>query len=223
MVQVAVTARIETTHHHGSHRRLIWAVESAPQGKVDAIFVPTFRRVAYLKDAASAARSLGCPLITLHSGIWTSAFEAAAFVDPAVDLIAIDVPEAARLRLPALDRMGQDDLRARTDLSTKRACPGTRACSAGSGSSSTTTSGYPTRTISTGPYLLNTMPPSDWASEHGRQPMVCHAFAPLVDRRRRSSAEAPLPSPEPNRSFFQRLQRGLVLPAKRASVCRWRA
>jgi hypothetical protein len=123
MVQVAVTARIETTHHHGSHRRLIWAVESAPQGKVDAIFVPTFRRVAYLKDAASAARSLGCPLVTLHSGIWTSAFEAAAFVDPAVDLIAIDVPEAARLRLPALEtsRLPAGTIfEQRTDLSTKR-------------------------------------------------------------------------------------------------------
>lgn len=118
-----MTDRIETAHHHGSHRLLIWTVESAPQGEVDAIFVPTFRRVAYLKDAASAAQSLGCRLVTLHSGIWTSAFEAAAFVDPAVDLIAIDVPEVDRLRLPGLETsrlLAGTIFEQRTDLSTKR-------------------------------------------------------------------------------------------------------
>ena len=78
MVQVTVMARIETAHHHGSHRLLIWPVdEPARPVKVDAIFVPTFRWVPYLREAASAARSLGCPLVTLHSGRWTSAFEAA--------------------------------------------------------------------------------------------------------------------------------------------------
>jgi hypothetical protein len=117
-------ARIETAHHHGSHRLLIWPVDdSTPRAKVDAIFVPTFRRVAHLKQAAAAARSLGCLLVTLHSGIWTSALEAAAFVDPAVDLIAIDVPEAAQLRLPALETsrlLANMIFKQRTDLSTKR-------------------------------------------------------------------------------------------------------
>ena len=47
-----------------------------------AMIVPTFRRVAHLKQAAAAARSLACLLVTLHSGIWTSDLEAAAFVDP---------------------------------------------------------------------------------------------------------------------------------------------
>ena len=86
-------ARIKTAHHHGSHRLLIWPVDdSTPRAKVDAIFVPTFRQVPYLREAASAARSLGCPLVTLHSGRWTSAFEAFTYLDPKVDLIAIDVP-----------------------------------------------------------------------------------------------------------------------------------
>ena len=119
-----MVARIETAHHHGSHRLLIWPIDdSTPRAKVDAIFVPTFRRVAYLKQAAAAARSLGCLLVTLHSGIWTSAFEAAAFVDPAVDLIAIDVPEAAQLRLPALETsrlLANTIFEQRTDLSIKR-------------------------------------------------------------------------------------------------------
>jgi hypothetical protein len=123
VVQVTVTARIETAHHHGSHRLLIWPVESALQGKVDAIFVPTFRRVAYLKEAAAAARFLGCPLVTLHSGIWTSAYKAYTHLDPEVRLIAIDVPEADRLRLPDLGTsrlLAGTIFEQRTDLSTKR-------------------------------------------------------------------------------------------------------
>ena len=89
VVQAAVMAGIETAHHHGSHRPLIWPVdESTPPVKVDAIIVPTARPVAYLKEAAAAARSLGCPLVTLHSQRWTSAYAAAAHLDPAVDLVA---------------------------------------------------------------------------------------------------------------------------------------
>jgi hypothetical protein len=117
-------ARIETAHHHGSHRLLIWPVdEPARPVKVDAIFVPTFRRVPYLREAASAARSLGCPLVTLHSGRWTSAFEAFTYLDPKVDLIAIDVPGTDRLRLPGLETsrlLAGTIFEQRTDLSTKR-------------------------------------------------------------------------------------------------------
>jgi hypothetical protein len=117
-------ARIETTHHHGSHRPLIWpADESTPSAKVDAIIVPTARPVAYLKEAAAAALSLGCPLVTLHSRKWTSACAATAYLDPAVDLIAIDVPNAARLRLPELETsrlLAGTIFERRTDLSTKR-------------------------------------------------------------------------------------------------------
>jgi hypothetical protein len=124
VVQAAVIAGIETAHHHGSHRPLIWPVdESTPPVKVDAIIVPTARRAAYLKEAAAAALSLGCPLVTLHSRRWTSAYAAAAYLDSAVDLIAIDVPEAADLRLPELATSGLlagTMFERRTDVSTKR-------------------------------------------------------------------------------------------------------
>jgi hypothetical protein len=124
MVQVTVTDRIETAHHHGSHRPLIWPVDdSTPRAEVDAIFVPTFRRVPYLREAAAAARFLGCPLVTLHSGKWTSAYRAYTYLDPKVRLIAIDVPEASRLRLPGLETsrlLAGTIFEQRTDLSTKR-------------------------------------------------------------------------------------------------------
>jgi hypothetical protein len=116
--------RIETTHHHGSHRSLIWSAdESVPSARVDAIFVPTARPVAYLKAAAAAALELRCPLVTLHSKKWTNAFEAAAYLDPAVDLIAIDVPDSAQLNLPELETsrlLARTIFKQRTDLSTKR-------------------------------------------------------------------------------------------------------
>jgi hypothetical protein len=119
-----VTARIQTAHHHGSHRPLIWPVDGpVPQVQVDAIFVPTARPVAYLKEAAAAARFLRCPLVTLHSRKWTSAYAAAASLHPEVDLIAIDVPEADRLRLPELETtrlLAGTCFEQRTDLSTKR-------------------------------------------------------------------------------------------------------
>src|SRR5260370_12026888 len=115
---------IETTHHHGSHRPLIWpADESTPRVAVDAIFVPTARPVAYLKQAAAAALFLRCPLVTLHSRKWTNAFAAAAYLDPAVDLIAIDVPDSAQLRLPELETsrlLTGTIFERRTTLSTKR-------------------------------------------------------------------------------------------------------
>jgi hypothetical protein len=115
---------IETAHHHGSHRRLIWrADEPTPSAKVDAIFVPTVRPVAYLKEAAAAALALRCPLVTLHSRKWTNAFAAASSLDPELDLIAIDVPDPARLRLPELKTsllLAGTIFERRTDLSTKR-------------------------------------------------------------------------------------------------------
>jgi len=117
-------AQVETAHHHGSHRTLIWtADESASSARVDAIFVPTARPVAYLKEAAAAALKLRCPLVTLHSKKWTNAFAAAAYLDPSVDLIAIDVPEAPQLRLPELKTsqlLAGTMFERRTDLSTKR-------------------------------------------------------------------------------------------------------
>ncbi|HLY64516.1 MAG TPA: hypothetical protein VKU60_03185, partial [Chloroflexota bacterium] len=62
-------------------------------------------------------------LVTLHSKKWTNAFAAAAYLDPSVDLIAIDVPEAPQLRLPELKTsqlLAGTMFERRTDLSTKR-------------------------------------------------------------------------------------------------------
>lgn len=115
---------IQTAHHHGSHRPLIWSAdEIASPVEVDAIIVPTARRVAYLREAAAAAVALNCPLVTLHSGKWTSAYGAAVNLDSNVDLIAIDVPDPANLRLPQLNTsrlLAGTLFERRTDVSTKR-------------------------------------------------------------------------------------------------------
>jgi hypothetical protein len=117
-------AGIETSHHHGSHRRLIWpADESTRPVKIDAIIVPTARPVAYLKAAAAAALVLGCALVTLHSKRWTSAHDAVRQLDPDIDLIAIDVHENASLRLPKLETsrlLDRTMFKRQTDVSTKR-------------------------------------------------------------------------------------------------------
>src|SRR5216683_3886235 len=107
MVRVSPVPGDETSYHHGSHRDLLWSpADSAPAHRgVDAIIVPTARRPAYLTEAAGLAQALGCTLVTLHSGKWTAAARAAqrfaadvALAD--VELVAIDVPEPERLRLP---------------------------------------------------------------------------------------------------------------------------
>jgi hypothetical protein len=113
-----------TPNHHGSHRRLLWQPENSPRpGKVDAIIVPTTRRVAYLKEAAAAALFLGCPLVTLHSRKWTSAHAANAYLGRTVDLIAIDLPDPAQIQLPELKTsrlLAGTVFEQRSDLSTKR-------------------------------------------------------------------------------------------------------
>src|SRR5579859_4934248 len=104
MVQVLAMAGARTPDHHGSHQSLVWSAdEPVRPAKVDAIIVPTARPAAYLKEAARAALHLRCPLVTLHSGKWTCAGHADRHTDPRVDLIAIDVPEPAQLRLPELE------------------------------------------------------------------------------------------------------------------------
>jgi hypothetical protein len=124
MVQALVMAGARTPDHHGSHQRLVWpAGGPVPRAKVDAIIVPTTRPIAYLKEAARAALHQGCPLVTLHSGKWTCASDADRSVDPRVDLIAIDVPEPAQLRLPELETsrlLAGTVFEQRSDLSAKR-------------------------------------------------------------------------------------------------------
>jgi hypothetical protein len=92
----------QTPDHHGSHRDLLSEADDSALDShgIDAIIVPTARRPAYLDQAAALALSLHCPLVTLHSKHWTSAAKAARRVSQAVDLIAIDVPDVASLRLP---------------------------------------------------------------------------------------------------------------------------
>ena len=118
-------AGTQTPVHHGSHRRLIWpADESARRGKVDAIIVPTVRPLPYLEEAARAARTLDCSLVTLHTPGRTRATAAAFYLDFwSLNLIAIDVPESAYLRLPELETsrlLAGTTFERRTDVSTKR-------------------------------------------------------------------------------------------------------
>jgi hypothetical protein len=124
MVQVRVMAGTETPDHHGDHRGLLWeGDEAAPQAKVDAIIVPTARPVVYLREAATAARYLECPLVPLHSQKWTSAHAASHYLGKAIDLIAIDMPELAQLRLPELATsrlLARTIFERRTDVSAKR-------------------------------------------------------------------------------------------------------
>lgn len=114
-----------TPDHHGSHRDLLWApVDHFPSRQgIDAIIVPTARRPAYLTGAAEVAQALGSTLVTLHSKEWTTAAKAVERLPPTVDLIAIDVPEPARLRLPDLDTsrlLAGTVFARRSDLSAKR-------------------------------------------------------------------------------------------------------
>ena len=101
-VEIPITAPIETDYHHASHRALLEKPPAQNRRRVtpDAIIVPTVRHPANLRDAAELAIALDCPLVTLHSGKWTSAAVAARRLPPQTDLIAIDVPAGARLRLP---------------------------------------------------------------------------------------------------------------------------
>jgi hypothetical protein len=116
--------------HHGSHRALLDKAADIPPAphRIDAIFVPTARPVAYLTEAAQLSVALDCPLVTLHSGRWTSAREAyqrlpVRMHQGNLDLIAIDLSHTDRLRLPRwqTSSMLEGTLFARrTDQSAKR-------------------------------------------------------------------------------------------------------
>jgi len=115
----------ESLNHHGSHRDLLWAPTDpvTRQRGIDAIIVPTMRHPANLEGAARLALALECTLVTLHSKEWTSAARAAQRLPLGLDLIAIDVPDMAQLRLPEwkTSRLLHGTVFARrTDISTKR-------------------------------------------------------------------------------------------------------
>ncbi len=124
MVQAAMTLFTETDDHHGDHRALLWQADnSSPLAKVDAIIVPTVRPVECLREAAAAAHSLACTLVTLHSGRWTSAHAAASHLGPGVDLAAIDMLDPSDLWLPELETsrlLADKPFKRRTDVSAKR-------------------------------------------------------------------------------------------------------
>ena len=114
----------ETPDHHGSHRDLLWAADdSGREQGIDAIIVPTARPPAYLGQAAALARSLPCTLVTLHSTRWTSAVSTARCLPQDVDLLAVDVPDPAQLRLPSWETsrlLAPTVFKRRTDISAKR-------------------------------------------------------------------------------------------------------
>jgi len=118
---------IQTPDHHGSHRNLLAVSRSSAlwpeREKVDAIIVPTVRPSAYLAHAATLAIELECTLVTLHSGKWTCAQEAARRMPAEVSMTAIDVPDPAGLRLMDFEttRLVAGGIFARkTDTSLKR-------------------------------------------------------------------------------------------------------
>jgi hypothetical protein len=89
-------------HHHGSHQRLLRMPGhlSPNWPKLDAIVVPTARDPGHLTEAARLARILDCTLVTLHSAQSTNAAQAWRVLPEDVDLIAIDMPAPAHLRVP---------------------------------------------------------------------------------------------------------------------------
>jgi hypothetical protein len=104
---------------------LLWTPDVLPSSgqKVDAIIVPTVRHPANLTDAVDLASALHCPLVTLHSGKWTSAAATARRFGADVDLIAIDVPDRHRLCLPKFETscmLAGTRFARPTDTSTKR-------------------------------------------------------------------------------------------------------
>jgi hypothetical protein len=122
MVSVDVPGE-EAPDHHGSHRKLLWPSEEPGKKRgIDAVIVSTARTPAYLDSAAELARSLPCTLVTLHSKRWTSAARAAQRLRD-VDLMAVDIPDPAHLRLPDWEtsRLLRGTVFARqTDISAKR-------------------------------------------------------------------------------------------------------
>ncbi len=125
MARVNPLPSTATPDHHGSHRDLLWPAEvpSPARDNIDAIIVPTARRPAYLAEAATLARSLGCTLVTLHSKQWTSVAKAAQRLPSGIRRIAIDITDTAHLRLPDWETsrlLAKTVFAQRSDLSAKR-------------------------------------------------------------------------------------------------------
>jgi glycosyltransferase involved in cell wall biosynthesis len=101
MEELRIMEFLESPDHHGSHRKLLPELEDSAQGTVDAIIVPTVRNPGFLATARALAAILECPLLTLHSGRYTSAASATAkaTILKGVTHVAIDVSEKSALSL----------------------------------------------------------------------------------------------------------------------------
>lgn len=98
---------IETAYHHGSHTKLLGEPDPpAGTADLDAIIVPTIRPPAYLRHAVALSRDLGCPLVALCSGHRASARNMTSIIDPAAELLAIDIGDVADLNLPRFATAG---------------------------------------------------------------------------------------------------------------------
>ena len=110
-------------HHHGTHRELLDKPSVAVfPADVDAIIVPTARRVATLKHAIQLAEKLECTLVVLSSK-WSSARDAVALAEGRTALIAIDIEELPAGVVPAFRTcqvLRGTPFERRTDLSLKR-------------------------------------------------------------------------------------------------------
>jgi len=116
-------AELATPDHHGSHCDLYWTPDATATGTIDAIIVPTARSPVYLTTAARLAQRLGCALVTLHSGPWTSAARAAERIGRDVSLVAVDVPDVSALRLMDWETsrlLSRTRFARKTDTSAKR-------------------------------------------------------------------------------------------------------
>jgi hypothetical protein len=112
---------IDTSDHRPSHRRLLSNPHGAePQAAIDAIIVPTIRPTSYLSHAASLAKRLGCPLVALCSGPWTSAQAARTVADS--EIIGLDIAGSGPLNLPTLQtsRVLRPRFRRDNDTAAKR-------------------------------------------------------------------------------------------------------
>jgi hypothetical protein len=112
----------ESPDHHSSHRDLLRELSDSHAGKIQAIMVPTIRNPRHLRTSQSLALTLGCALVTLHSGKWTSAAAAMASAPRGVPHVAIDVPEQSELRLIEFQtsRLMTGPFARRKDTSAKR-------------------------------------------------------------------------------------------------------
>jgi hypothetical protein len=120
--QVALLA----PHHHGSHRDLLSKpkVTCDNPARVDAIIVPTARQPASMKKAIELSRRLGCALVALCSGFYSSAGDVTKLaLEAGVKVAAIDTDQIPASLLPdfkTTELLAGTRFERKTDTSFKR-------------------------------------------------------------------------------------------------------